>query len=220
MAGVMDASDGDEHVHLDESTCDIRKIMKIIMKNNKNIELCSLETPKEPDLKLEDFKQDVDFLRSLIGKEDIILTPATKSDCKDLWRWRNSSEIRRCCFDTNPVAWEPHKKWFDAKMKDRNARIYIGRHGRDKVGVIRFDKCADSVSVSVNIDPAFFNRGFGTTMIRLGTEKVFSELGSSKPILAEIKKENLASQRAFKKAGYEYKRKNKRGVVYERSYNR
>lgn len=220
MAGIMNASNGDEHVHLDQSTCDLYEIMELIMKNGKSIELCSLETPKEPGRQLEDFRRDLDFFKSLIGKKSLVLRPAIKDDCKDLWRWRNNRKVRQCCFNSKTIAWEQHRKWFSAKMKDDNARLYIGMHGKDKIGVIRFDAGIDSITVSINIDPAFFNKGFGTAMIRIGTEKAFSEFGDSRPVLAEIKKENISSKKAFEKAGYRHTDESKRGVIYACFYNR
>lgn len=215
MAGIIRTSNGDEHLHLKQSDCDLGEIMKAIIDNGKSIEFCTLETPKEPENGLKDFKEDLRILKNLINKKDsLILRSATWNDCKDLWLWRNRIEVRQNCFDDKPVAWKTHKKWFDSRLKNNNVRIYIGQCGADRVGAIRFEIDEKFVAVSVNTNPDFFNKGFGTAMIKLGTKKAFFELGKSRPILADIKKENTVSQKAFKKAGYKYRGCGRRGIVY------
>ncbi|MDP3791539.1 MAG: GNAT family N-acetyltransferase [Candidatus Omnitrophota bacterium] len=216
IAGISYNSGANDHLCLNRSECDLGAIMETIKKNGSSIKLCTLETPKDPAKDLTDFKEDIDFFKALTGKEkSFILRTATRDDCKDLWKWRNRPEIRKNSFNDKPVPWCTHKKWFDCKMQDNNSRIYICQQGQDKAGVIRFEVRGRSVIVSVNTNPVFFNRGFGTGMVKLGTKKAFSEFGSSKPIFAEIKKENQVSRKVFLKAGYKYAGHNDKGIIYK-----
>jgi len=132
----------------------------------------------------------------------IALNRADKSDCRDLWRWRNNPRIRRNFFDNRPVSWKAHKDWFYSKINDKDTRIYIANIGGKKIGVIRFESRDHLVSVSVNLNPLFFGRRLGGRLIELGTKSFLSESKTPKPIIAQIKRDNTASEKAFFKAGY------------------
>ncbi len=135
-------------------------------------------------------------------KNNIILNKVTDDDCKYLWVWRNDPKIRNFFLNTGVIPWEEHKKWFYSKIKDTNTKIYIVHQGENKVGVIRFEIEKDSVKVSVNLNPEFFGKGLGSKIIKLGTEIFLKETKTKKHIIAKIKKDNIASQKAFEKAGY------------------
>jgi len=149
-------------------------------------------------------------------EETIELKAVTRGDCRDLWKWRNHPDVRRNFFDDNPVPWKRHKDWFYSKIKDENTRIYIALKSKDKIGVIRFEIKDKFVSTSVNLNPLFFGRGLGWKIIELGSEKFFQETGAGKPIVAEIKRNNIASQKAFTKAGYEFIEEAKEKLIYKK----
>ena len=56
-------------------------------------------------------------------------------------------------------------------------------------------------------------------MIRSGTVKIFRDIKTIKSVIAEVKKNNIISQRAFQKAGYKYVSEAGGRVVYEYSVN-
>ena len=126
-----------------------------------------------------------------------------RSDIDDLFRWRNHPDIRKNFFNTNPVSWAEHEKWFNDKLQDPQVVIYIAFDGENKIGSIRFEDKGSAVKVSVMLNPDFLGKGFGTEVIRLGTARFIKEKNPDKPIHAEIKKDNIASIKAFQKAGFE-----------------
>lgn len=132
----------------------------------------------------------------------IKVTNVSAADSKALWEWRNHPEVRRYFFDSEVVPWQKHEAWFAGKLRDPGTKIYIAEMGGKKVGVIRFDRGIREVSVSVNLNPDFFGRGLGAHIIEKGTEKFFEETRSKKTVTARVKNENIASRKAFMKAGY------------------
>ncbi len=133
---------------------------------------------------------------------DLKLRRALNEDCKDLWVWRNNREVRKICSKLEPVPWSEHKEWFYLKMNDAQTKIFIAYQKDKKLGVIRFEIIGKFVRVSVNLNPDFFGRGLGSRLIKLGTEKFVTETKSNKPIIAEIKRDNIVSRKAFQKAGF------------------
>ncbi len=149
---------------------------------------------------------------------NIVLNKVTNADCKDLWEWRNNHKIRKNFFNTHIISWQEHKKWFYSKIKDPNTKIYIAYQGKSKIGVIRFGIKNDSVKVSVNLNPDFLCKGFGSRIIDCGTKKFLNETGIKKQIIAEIKKNNVVSQKAFGKSGYFLVAQKQNIVIF--SYNK
>jgi len=147
---------------------------------------------------------------------NITLSRASINDCRDLWLWRNHPGVRKNFFDSEPISWQEHERWFNSKNKDGNIRIYIAALGDDKIGVIRFETANGQIKVSVNLNPDFFNRGLGSKIIKIGTGKFIKDTNAKKPIIAEIKKDNIASKKAFTKAGYTLVRDKKDRAVYEK----
>jgi RimJ/RimL family protein N-acetyltransferase len=124
------------------------------------------------------------------------------SDIGDLFKWRNHTVIKKNFFYTKSISWEEHKRWLDTKIKDPNAQIYIAFCGGEKVGTVRFEDMDDTVKVSVMLNPDFLNKSLGSKIIGLAVKKFINEMKTSKPLIAEIKKDNIASIKAFQKAGF------------------
>ena len=147
-------------------------------------------------------------------RDDIKLTAASKGNSRVLWEWRNHPEVRKNFFNSDPVSWEDHEVWFSQKLRDPYTKIYIATCKEHRVGVIRFEIEDKSIGVSVGLNPAFFGKGFGSAIIRYGTEKFLKEIKPGKSVTARIKKNNIASQKAFAKAGYEIAETKKEEFVY------
>ncbi len=147
-------------------------------------------------------------------KHRILLRKAIDADSNNVWKWRNHPKARINCFNSSIIPLVEHKKWFHSKIGDNSARIYIAQYGKYKVGIIRFEVKEKFISVSVQVNPAFLGNGFGAKIVKIGSKGIFSELGNTKPLRAEIKKDNIASQKVFIKAGYRHMRSSKRGLIY------
>ena len=73
----------------------------------------------------------------------------------------------------------------------------------ERVGQIRFDKQGEGkVEVSVTVDPEKHGRGYGSEIVKIGSQRYFNEEPGIKIIRAEIRPENKSSLRIFEKSGY------------------
>lgn len=126
-------------------------------------------------------------------------------DIDDLYAWRNHPLVRRNSFNSKPLSRSEHERWFREKSRDEHTVFYLACCDEDKVGVIRFDEGGDAIEVSVMLNPDFIGHGFGTRLIKEGTEKFIGQRVFAKPIVARIKEDNVASIRAFEKAGFRKK---------------
>jgi RimJ/RimL family protein N-acetyltransferase len=154
-------------------------------------------------MRLVDGKGAARIVNVLLDKSSIFLRKARKSDCYDLWLWRNHARARRWSFNKDKIPYAMHKAWFNRKIKDKHSYIYIAQNCRGKkVGQIRFELNNKSAYVNVNLNPDFFGKGLGSKIIREGTQLFLKEHPSVKIILAEVINSNIASKKAFQKAGY------------------
>jgi len=124
------------------------------------------------------------------------------ADINDLFEWRNHPDVRKNSFNTNAISYDEHKTWFREKVKDQKCVMYMAYCAGGKIGLIRFEDGEERIKTSVMLNPDYWGKGFGSKLIRLATEKFVRENKPDKPIIAEIKKDNVASIKAFKKAGF------------------
>ncbi|MBI5888761.1 MAG: GNAT family N-acetyltransferase [Deltaproteobacteria bacterium] len=125
-----------------------------------------------------------------------------ESDVEDLFEWRNHPEVRKNSFNMAPLIFKEHEEWFKRKIKNSDTTIYMACCGNDKIGSIRFEDNGEVEKVSVMLNPKFTGKGLGSKIIRIGTWKFISEKKPGKPVVAEIKRDNIASIKAFERAGF------------------
>jgi len=139
---------------------------------------------------------------SVDGTENIYIKNADHNDMDDLFRWRNDPEISKNFFNADPVSRETHEKWFREKVNDIGSAIYMAYYRSDKIGSVRFESKEDVIKTSVILSPEYIGKGLGAEIIRIAADRFIKEKSPAKPIIAEIKKENIRSAKAFQKAGF------------------
>ena len=143
-------------------------------------------------------------LRDALPEPNAVLEfrKVTRDDIRDLFAWRNHPDVRGYFFNPNPISWKEHKGWFAKKSKDPDTTMYLIYCEGEKIGIVRYEDKADAIAVSVMLNPIFLGKGFGSKIIALGTQKFVKQKRPDKPIIAEIKRGNIASIKAFQKAGF------------------
>lgn len=132
----------------------------------------------------------------------IELRRATENDERKLFEWRNAPETRRYAFDSNPIAWEDHVRWFRASLERADRHLLIGEMDGEALGVLRYDLDGDCAEISIYLVPGQGGRGLGTALLREGSAWIKLNLPQASRIRAKILPENIPSQKAFAKAGY------------------
>ncbi len=139
----------------------------------------------------------------------INLTKAGTTDINDMFEWRNHPDIRENFFNQELLSWDEHEKWFTSKLKDPDATVYMAYYRKEKIGTIRFERENSMIKTSVMLNPLFLGKGLGPKVIKLGVERFIMEKKPDMQIIAEIKKDNIASIKAFQKADFK-----KSGTTY------
>ena len=128
--------------------------------------------------------------------------PAVIEDAMLLWEWANEFSTRQNSFTTAEIPWREHLEWFRDKLASQNCRIWILEWENLPVGQIRYEGIgADTARISFSVAAGYRGRQLGTLLLRTTSRLAARELGVH-VVQGATLTENLASQRAFLKAGF------------------
>ena len=137
--------------------------------------------------------------------EKIVMRRARSSDVGVMFFWVNDKTARDQSFNTEFITFEQHMTWFTEKMNTRDCLMFIGEVYQGlPLGQVRFDynDGTRDVTVSIFVDPCFRGLGVAKKLLSLAMEQFqqTSEFGSR--LIAEIKTNNIASQKLFCSLGF------------------
>ena len=87
--------------------------------------------------------------------------------------------------------------WLERRLDDPETALYVAEQDGEPVGTVRLE-LADVALISITVAPEHRGEGLAVPMIEAACAKV-----GDFPVVAEIRPANLASIRAFEKAGFE-----------------
>ncbi|HEX6239237.1 MAG TPA: GNAT family N-acetyltransferase [Polyangiales bacterium] len=133
----------------------------------------------------------------------LTLRPAEPGDARLLFEWANDPVARAQSFSQATIPWEDHERWFTRKLADARCLLLIAEDAQGKpIGQVRFDVAEDtSAVISVSMAPEQRGRGYGAEAIARACDALRARRGPI-TVLAYIRQDNLASQRAFTRAGF------------------
>ena len=131
------------------------------------------------------------------------IRPAQESDSRLLWEWANESQVRTASFSSAPIPWATHAAWLAEKLQQDECHIFIAEDDKGTpIGQIRFDARADGDSeIDLSIAKAWRGRGLAVSLIRQAAQLLLNGGGHAR-LHAFVKPENVASVKAFEKAGF------------------
>jgi UDP-2,4-diacetamido-2,4,6-trideoxy-beta-L-altropyranose hydrolase len=133
------------------------------------------------------------------------LRKATKADVMLYFAWANDPDVRRNAFNQEAILLESHQSWFLGKLASNNSYLYILESNGIPAGQIRFDCREPSVAeIDFSVAPEFRGQGLGMMLIQCGVASL-SQVITTRPLLIQgaVKRENIASCKAFLRAGFE-----------------
>ena len=132
------------------------------------------------------------------------LRMATMEDSDVMWHWRNDPEVRSVSFDDSPIPFDSFRRKLRSQLNQPQSQVWIAEdsHGQ-RIGQIQFEETdnADSSVISVILDQTRRGKGLGTLLISRACEEFF-KLSDSETVVAQIKPGNVASEKAFRAAGF------------------
>ena len=140
----------------------------------------------------------------------MLLRMATIDDAAVVYEWRNHPDVRACSFDSNPLKFETHIEWFKSSLKMIDRHLFIAEIDSEPVGVLRFDIVGSQAEISIYLSPLHKGKGMGVSLLNEGKKWICLNFNNIECLRAQILLGNIASIKAFEKAGFKRK-----SYVYE-----
>lgn len=134
----------------------------------------------------------------------LTLRQATEDDLLLIYHWNNAPEVRRQSFNPGPIPLANHQAWFRARLADNNTPIYVAEVQGVPAAQIRFSISGSTATLSYLIDKNYRGKGLGHTVLLKGVEKLKREHPEVALVEGLVQRDNIASVRAFEKAGFAY----------------
>jgi RimJ/RimL family protein N-acetyltransferase len=149
----------------------------------------------------------------------MIIQKITKKDSLDIWLWRNDKKTIFFSKNKKIITLEAHNKWLKKNLKNRKIKFYMGylvkRNEKKKVGVVRFNIKSKYALVSINLNPFMRGKSLSYILLAAGIKK-FLKFKKIK-LIAEIKKNNLASINCFLKNRFYFLKSRNQYNFYQKS---
>ncbi len=143
-------------------------------------------------------------------KVKVVLKKSIIKDAKFLFVLRNKPYVYKNSGTPRPVEWQEHIDWLGKVLSgEANKELFIVKFEEKSIGQVRFDYNNSQVIVSVSLLKEFQGRGIAFLALQKAIKRISKER-KVKAFLAEIHQENIASQKLFKKLGFQFQ--NQKGV--------
>ena len=142
-------------------------------------------------------------------QQQLLIERASLHHSKSIWEWRNDAVTRSVSRNSEVVAWDEHDAWFRRSIVNPDRFFYVGIPIGDPqklpIGVVRFDLLGSingHWEISINMSPSVRGKGLGRLLLECGTRAFVADACKCLRIYAEVKSDNIASNRLFASAGY------------------
>ena len=137
----------------------------------------------------------------------IKLRKARLDDSKLIYEWRNNKLTREMSLNSNLISWESHCKWFRGALKRKDIVLMIcidAENHQANIAMVRLDidSNRNSGTVSINLSPNYRGKSLGSECLNAFIDYLDASYKDIIKIRAIIKEENIASIKAFEKAGF------------------
>jgi len=135
--------------------------------------------------------------------KDIKIRSAKEDDSKDIFEWRNDELSRRMSHSSKIIEWENHNIWYSNSLDLKSRLLLICENDHNKkIAIIRFDISELHALISINLNPIQRGKGLAKSCLNRSIEFFAKEYIDIKNIIAEIKEDNIASQKLFLGIGF------------------
>ncbi len=135
----------------------------------------------------------------------------TEKDCNLVFSLSNDPLVRSVSFNQNKIEYSNHIKWYKNTVKNDNILfllVFDDDTENNFIGQIRFnreEKTSNECIISLSITEKFRGKGIGNQFMQSGIEMLHNQWKDIKTIIAEVKADNMASNKLFIKEGFELK---------------
>jgi len=130
---------------------------------------------------------------------------ATIADKILYFDWANDPDVREQSYNSNPIDFESHGKWFESKLDDISCLMLVFQNEENlNIGQIRIQKeNVNEALIGISVSVEHRGKNYAKEMLQIASD-YFLDFNQGFKLNAFIKKKNLGSKYAFEKAGFEF----------------
>jgi len=136
------------------------------------------------------------------SSEIVQILPVNSGDMLKVFALSNEDSVRANSFNQDKIKLSEHRRWFEAKLEDKNSIMLKALIGKLLAGQVRLDIKNNIALIGVSVSEKFRGRGVGSMLIGIAIEKAAER--DVETIEAYIKPENQSSVKLFEKNGFVY----------------
>lgn len=126
---------------------------------------------------------------------------AKETDCLLYFKWANDPLVRKNAFNSEKIDLENHKKWYSNKISS-NSLLLVFIMQNKEVGQIRVDWEESGIGIiDYSIDSDFRGKGLSSKILS-DFVSFYAKIKPKCGLKGVVKQENVASKKAFEKAGF------------------
>jgi spore coat polysaccharide biosynthesis predicted glycosyltransferase SpsG/L-amino acid N-acyltransferase YncA len=143
---------------------------------------------------------------------------ASAKDALIYFKWANDPEVRGNAIHTEPIPLENHLKWFDSKLKNNQAALYLFTKNDKPIGQVRFDKTENKTIIDYSVDKQYRGKGLGKLILKQALIDYKSKYPST-VIHATVKASNEASNKIFRNLQFKETKASYHGKISFKNYS-
>ena len=145
---------------------------------------------------------------------------AMLSDSRRIWEIRNDPRNRPFMRNSEGIPWEQHAMWFDTCLKEGKGFFFVLEEHSEVAGYLRLDtRSDDELEVAIALDSSLQKKGFGSFFLAHTLQQFIDDLRPFR-IIAQVKDDNIPSQRLFEKCGFRFQKSEKKYIIYIYEYRK
>ena len=127
---------------------------------------------------------------------------AILEDADLYYNWANDLLVRANSFNSKPINYDNHIKWFSNKLLSDTNNFYLFLNELNiPVGQVRIEATSLEAIIGISVDKDFRGLGLSTEMLIQSTKDYLKKHPKS-IITAYVKTENISSNKSFLNAGF------------------
>lgn len=135
--------------------------------------------------------------------KQLTLRSARPEDCHFVWTTNNHPSVRAQSIQSDSIPWDDHVQWFKKSLERDDRVLLIAEASSKPIGTLRFDldTQANVATISIALSESSRGKGYSHRLIDQGAQEML-DTHKLTSIIALIRPDNLASLRAFSRAGF------------------